>query len=329
AIQILARLRRLASRGDDHHPVLDGLLLLLALNHRPVLPRLALKARQLGAKVDPDELLIINLGDQCVGSREEGRPYCSRVCCTQAVKNALKLKALDPGVEVYVLYREVRTYGFRERYYEAARDAGVVFLRYGLESEGGRGKPEVEAKAERLRVRLVEPVAGEELELGADLVVLSVGAEASESKGLAALLGVELDGDGFYAEEHPKMKPLDLRRGGMYVAGLAVGPRTLDETLVQAGGVAMRAAGYLGAGEREVRSTSVWVNERLCSFCGLCVEACPYEARVMDYDERVAVVDYGLCEGCGVCAMVCPNKATLQKGMEHKQLMATIDMALV
>ncbi len=90
----------------------------------------------------------------------------------------------------------------------------------------------------------------------------------------------------------------------------------------------MRAAGYLQRGELEVRSTSVWVNERLCSFCGLCVEACPYEARVMDYDVRVAVVDYGLCQGCGVCAMVCPNKATLQKSLEHRQLMASIDMAL-
>ena len=268
---------------------------------------------------------------QCVGSREEERPYCSRVCCTQAVKNALKLKELDPEVEVYVLYREVRTYGFRERYYEAARDAGVVFLRYELECEGGTGKPRVEADAERLRVSLVEPVTGQELELSADLLVLSVGVEADAERGagLAELLGVGLDGDGFFEEEHAKMKPMDLRRGGIYVAGLAQGPRSLEETIAQAEGAAMRAAAYLQRGEMEVSSTSVWVNERLCSFCGLCVEACPYEARVMDYDARVAVVDYGLCQGCGVCAMVCPNKATLQKSLEHRQLMAAIDMALV
>ena len=265
---------------------------------------------------------------QCVGSRDEERPYCSRVCCTQAVKNALKLKELDPEVEVYVLYREVRTYGFRERYYEAARDAGVVFLRYEVESEGGTGKPRVDADRERLRVSLVEPVTGQGLELGADLLVLSVGVEADEGERLAGLLGVGLDGDGFFEEEHAKMKPVDLCRGGMYAAGLAQGPRSLEETVAQAGGVAMRAAGYLERGELEVRSTSVWVNERLCSFCGLCVEACPYEARVMDYDVRVAVVEYGLCQGCGVCAMVCPNKATLQKSLEHRQLMAAIDMAV-
>jgi heterodisulfide reductase subunit A len=115
----------------------------------------------------------------------------------------------------------------------------------------------------------------------------------------------------------------------VYLAGLAHSPRFLEETIVQAQGAAMRAAAYLAVGEREERRTSVWVNERLCSFCGLCVEACPYEARVMNYDVRVAEVDYGLCQGCGVCAMVCPNKATLQKAFEHKQLMATIDMALV
>jgi len=262
---------------------------------------------------------------QCVGSREPERPYCSRVCCTQAVKNALKLKEVRPETEVYVLYREVRTYGFREAAYQAARDAGVVFVRYELPE-----RPHVEARggAGDLRVRLVEPVTGQPLELDAELLVLSVGIEASEAGALAGILGVELNGDGFFREEHPKMKPLDLGKG-MYVAGLAHSPRFLDETVAQGQGAAMRAAAYLGQGVVEERSTSVWVNERLCSFCGLCVEACPYEARVMNYDRRVAEVDYALCQGCGVCAVVCPNKATLQKAFEHKQLLSAIDMAFV
>jgi heterodisulfide reductase subunit A len=264
---------------------------------------------------------------QCVGSREPGRPYCSRVCCTQAVKNALKLKELEAELEVYVLYREVRTYGFREAWYQAARDAGVVFVRYEVEGGGG-SKPRVEARGKDLRVVVREPVTGQPLELTADLVVLSTGIEAEEEEELAGVLGVEVDEYGFFVEEQAKMKPLDAK-GGVYLAGLAHSPRFLEETIVQAQGAAMRAAAYLAVGEREERATSVWVNERLCSFCGLCVEACPYEARVMNYDERVAEVDYGLCQGCGVCAMVCPNKATLQKAFEHKQLMATIDMALV
>ena len=124
------------------------------------------------------------------------------------------------------------------------------------------------------------------------------------------------------------MKPLDLG-GGMYVAGLAHSPRFLGETIAQGQGAAMRAAAFLAPAVVGERATSVWVNERLCSFCGLCVEACPYEARVMNYEQRVAEVDYALCQGCGVCAVVCPNKATLQKAFEHKQLMSAIDMALV
>jgi heterodisulfide reductase subunit A len=261
---------------------------------------------------------------QCVGSREPGRPYCSRVCCTQAVKNALRLKELRPALNVYVLYREMRTYGFREAYYQAAREAGVVFLRYDLPH-----KPEVQADRDRLSVRLTEPVSGQPVTLNTDLLILSLGVVPEEAQALAAGLDLPLNGDGFFQEEHAKMKPLDLGKGGLFVAGLAHSPRFLDETIAQAQGAAMRAAAFLAPGEVRERAASVWVNERLCSFCGLCVEACPFEARVMNYDTRVADVDYALCQGCGVCAMVCPNKATLQKTFEHKQLMAAIEMGLI
>ena len=259
---------------------------------------------------------------QCVGSREPERPYCSRVCCTQAVKNALKLKSIRSDINVYVLYREVRTYGFRETYYQAARDAGVVFLRYELPQ-----RPVVQAQSDGLQVSLSDPVTGLNLDLDADLLVLSVGADPEESATLAQALDLELNPDGFFLEEHPKMKPLDLK-GSIFVAGLAHSPRFLDETIAQAQGAAMRAAAFLAPEVIADRPTSVWVNDRLCSFCGLCVEACPFEARVMNYDTRVADVDYALCQGCGVCAMVCPNKATLQKTFEHRQLMAAIDVAL-
>jgi heterodisulfide reductase subunit A len=273
---------------------------------------------------------------QCAGSREPQRPYCSRICCTQAIKNALQLKALRPELNIYLLYRDVRTYGFREAYYQAARDAGVVFLRYELPH-----KPDVQAQPGCLQVSLQEPLTGQPLTLDADLLVLSVGIDPEEEHSLARLLGLALNDDGFFQEEHPKMKPLDLKSaqpandapaangGGLYVAGLAHSPRFLEETIAQAQGAAMRAAAFLAPAELTDRPTAVWVNQRLCSFCGLCVEACPYGARVMNYDTRVADVAYTLCQGCGVCAVVCPNKATLQKTFEHKQLMAEIDMALV
>jgi heterodisulfide reductase subunit A len=239
----------------------------------------------------------------------------------------------------------VRTYGFREATYQAARDAGVVFLRYELPA-----KPQVQAQAEhrlpqsqrglrpapgpsrgpapQLQVTLVEPVTGQVVALDADLLVLSVGIDAQESRGLAGKLGVTLNGDGFFQEEHPKMKPLDLGKAGIFVAGLAHSPRFLEETIAQAQGAAMRAAAFLAPGAVADRPASVWVDARLCSFCGLCVAACPFEARWMNYDTRVADVDYALCQGCGVCGVVCPNKATRQKTFEPRQLMATIDMAL-
>lgn len=259
---------------------------------------------------------------QCAGSREEERPYCSRICCTQAVKNALRLKAANPRTQVYLLYRDVRTFGFREEYYRAAREAGVIFLRYDLPA-----KPRVTGRGEKLEVRLREPVTGQDLTLEADAVVLSTGIEAEEAGELARQLGVGVDRWGFFVEEHAKMKPLDLGRG-VYVAGLAHSARFLDEAIVQGQAAAMRAAAFLSQDTLRERASSVWVEERLCSFCGLCVEACPFQARVMDYDKRVATVDYALCQGCGVCAMVCPNKATKQKGFEHRQLVAEVDWAL-
>lgn len=260
---------------------------------------------------------------QCAGSREPDRPYCSRVCCTQAVKNALQLKELRPDLDLYVLYRDIRTYGFREAAYQQARDAGVVFLRYDLPH-----KPQVAARAQGLSVSLTDPVTHLSLELDADLLVLSTGIDPNDQQLLASTLDVPLNADGFFQEEHPKMKPLDLAKGGLFVAGLAHSPRFLEETIAQAQGAALRAAAFLAPQQLTDRPTAVWVNERLCSFCGLCVEACPFQARVMNYDTRVADVDYALCQGCGVCAMVCPNKATLQKSLEHGQFLAMIDTAL-
>ena len=270
---------------------------------------------------------------QCAGSREPGRPYCSRVCCTQAIKNALKLKQLRPNLNLFVLYRDIRTFGFREAYYQAARDAGVVFLRYDLPH-----KPHVSSFPDHLQITLSEPLTGQNLNLATDLLVLSTGIDPQPDgqQALAHALHLSLDANGFFLEEHPKMKPLDLKSpngAGLYLAGLAHSPRFLEETIAQAQAAALRAAAFLAppgahAENDEDSPTSVWVNPRLCSFCGLCVETCPYQARVMNYDTRVADVDYALCHGCGLCAVVCPNKATLQKAFEHGQLLAAVDMAV-
>ena len=259
---------------------------------------------------------------QCVGSRDETHPWCSRVCCSHAVKNALKLKELSPETNVYVLYREVRTYGFMELAYQQARDAGVAFLRYELPD-----KPEVTAEGNGLRIVATEPIIGRKVALQADLLVLSTGVEPHDNGPLAETLNVPLDEDGFFQEDHPKMRPMDFTKAGIFLAGLAHSPRHIYESIVQANGAAVRAAALLARQEVTARTTRVTVNPRLCSFCGLCVEACPYGARVMDYEERVAQVMTDLCQGCGVCAMVCPNKATQQYSFGHKQMLATVDAA--
>ena len=257
---------------------------------------------------------------QCVGSRDENCLYCSRVCCSHAIKNALKLKELNPEVRVFVLYREIRTYGFHELYYREARDKGVVFIRYELPD-----KPRVEAAGDGLRVRLTEPILGQEITLDADLLVLSTGIAPNDKGALSEVLGVPLDEDGFFQEAHPKMRPLDFLKEGVFLCGLAHSPRFIDEAICQATGAAVRAAALLSLPRLESKDTLVQVNPRLCSFCGLCVEACPYEARYLDYDERVAKVMDVLCKGCGVCAMVCPNKATAQVAFEPRQMLMAVD----
>jgi heterodisulfide reductase subunit A len=278
-----------------------------------------LEKRLASGEKPPSSVVMI----QCVGSREPERPYCSRVCCTQAIKNALKIKEQNPETDVYILYREMRTYGFREGYYQQARDQGVAFIRYELPD-----KPQVSANGDRLQVQVTDPILRGELALDADLVVLSVGIAPNDNQPLAKVLEVPLNEDGFFQEDHPKMRPLDFTRAGIFLSGLAHSPRFVDETIAQASGAAMRAAALLAPAEFTDKPEVVTVNERLCSFCGLCVSICPYGARVMDYESRVARVIDVLCQGCGNCAMVCPNKATQQKAFEPRQMMAMIDAAM-
>jgi heterodisulfide reductase subunit A len=255
----------------------------------------------------PSDVVMI----QCVGSREPERPYCSRVCCTKAVTNALRIKERNPDARVFVLYREMRTYGFREDYYQEARKKGVAFLRYELSD-----KPQVAAGDGDLSIRLREPVTGENVELRAGMLVLSTGIDPNDVEGLARMLKVPLDKNGFFQEEYPKMRPLDFARRGIFMCGLAHSPRFLDETIVQAQGAAMRAAALLKQQMLRAPVPAVQVNERLCTACGQCVEICPYGARVLEPGAHTAEVIEVLCQGCGACIVACPNKATRRQGAE-------------
>jgi len=269
---------------------------------------------------------------QCVGSRDEEHPYCSRVCCTEAIKNALAIKERSPETEVYILYRDIRTFGFKERYYREARQKGVIFLQYDKDQ-----KPEVRVEEQPstgssgrcLRVDVAVQPEGEVFTLDTDLVVLSAGIEPNvDNEPLAKLLKVPLDEDGFFLEAHVKLRPLEFAAAGVYLCGMAHSPRFLDETIAQARGAAVWAVTLLAKQELEATPTVASVSPKRCSACGLCVEVCPYDARVLEPGWPHAEVIEVLCQGCGACIVACPNKASQQKGFEVGQVYGMLDAAV-
>ena len=261
---------------------------------------------------------------QCVGSRDEDHPYCSRVCCQTAVKNALRLKELEPQAEITVFYRDMRTYGFSEQYYQRAREAGIVFLRYEPEAA-----PQVEAGGGEgpLRLRYRNRVLDRDLEIRADLLVLSTGMEppAAQGPSVASILKLPLNRDGFLLEAHAKLRPLDFPADGIYLCGAAHAPKTIAESISQAAGAAARAAALLSKDEIQSSGRTVEVLERICAGCGVCVQVCPYEARVISEHTGKAEIIEVLCQGCGACATACPSGATLQSGFTKSQVYHMLD----
>jgi heterodisulfide reductase subunit A len=278
----------------------------------------AFRARLMGARV----VMV-----QCVGSRDEAHPYCSRVCCQAAIKNALTLKSLDPEIEVSILYRDMRTVGLQERYYQQARRLGVHLLRY--------EPPELpvmeveDSSPDRLRVTVHDVLYDERVTLAADLLVLSTGMVPAHANNrqLADLLDVPLDENGFFDEAHPKLCPTDLTAPGLHLCGIAYGPRTIEETLSQARAAALRAALDVVRAP-EPRDDVATVVHKLCSYCGLCVIHCPYGARFLDEEHRHAAVIGHLCQGCGACVAVCPNDASRQPALDPARVLAMVDAVM-
>ena len=260
---------------------------------------------------------------QCVGSRDEEHPYCSRSCCSVAIANAIKLKEQSPDTEVFILNRDVMTYAFREEYYSRAREAGVLFIRYQPDS-----KPEVAVDGGKLTVRVDDPVLPGRLEIDADLLVLSTGVVATDNKPLAELLSVELTEDGFFKEVDTKFRPVDTVIDGIFVCGLANAPRNLDEEVVQAQAAAQRAANLLSRQQLQSGRIVSLVDARRCSGCWLCVDDCPFHARFMDEENKIAAVVEALCQGCGACVALCPNSAAKLRGFREKQMLSMIEAAL-
>ena len=275
-------------------------------------------ARRLHEKTYPAEGQTVVM-IQCVGSRDDKHPYCSRICCSMAISNALALKKRDPAAQVYVLYRDVRTYGFRERYYQQAREAGVVFIRYTPDA------PPLVKETAGLVVTVQSPDLPETLEIEADHVVLSTGVEVDvkNNRRVSDMLKVPLNADGFYVEAHMKLRPVDFATEGIFLCGLAHSPKFIDENIAQARAAAARAATVLAKTQLDVSAQVSYVDQRKCVSCMTCVHACPYSAPFCNKDGK-GQIEAAKCMGCGICAAECPARAIQLHHFETDQFLVMI-----
>ena len=266
----------------------------------------------------PDTVVMI----QCVGSREPGHMYCSRVCCTAAIKNAIRMKETKPEANIFILNREIRTYGFREKYFTQAREMGIIFIRYDLDS-----KPVVEERGDNIIVSTRDHILGTEIEIPADLLVLSSRINPNpDNEELSQLFKVPINSDRFLLEAHVKLKPVEFATDGVYLCGLAHYPKDIKETISQAKATASRAATILSKETFEAAGKISYVNEARCSGCGACVTVCAYNAISIDEDRAVAVINEALCKGCGACAASCRGSAIMLHGFEDRQILDTLSV---
>lgn len=259
---------------------------------------------------------------QCVGSRDDTHAYCSRLCCSVAVKNALAITKRYPDAKIYILYRDIRTYGFREVYYKQAREAGVVFVRYDRDTP-----PRVTAD-QSLIVALDSPDLRESLSIEADNVILSTGIEAPpENKNLSDMLKVPLNADGFYVEAHLKLRPVDFATEGIFLCGLAHSPKSIDENISQARAAAARAATVLSKTHLDVSAQVSQVDQSKCISCMTCVHVCPYLAPYCNVDGK-GQIEAAKCMGCGICASECPARAIQLGHFQTDQFRVMINQLL-
>jgi len=289
---------------------------------------------ELEERITKGDERLINSGSlvmiQCVGCRQEDRNYCARICCSQAIKNALKLKETSPGMDIYVLFRDMRTYGFREDHYHEAADKDVKFIRWEPEE-----KPQVEAVENDegkpvVRVTVPDPVLGKRLELDADLLVLSAAVIPSAgSQEIARLFKVPMNPDGFFQEAHVKLRPVDFAVDGVFMCGTNHYPKHISETITQALGAAGRAVTLLSNDTVTVSGSVCEVEENDCISCGACISACAYGAIEFRDTPRgkKAVVNPVLCKGDGLCCTKCPTSAIILKHFTDEEILDQIDAA--
>jgi heterodisulfide reductase subunit A-like polyferredoxin len=259
---------------------------------------------------------------QCIGSRNEENPNCSRICCQSAVKNALKIKSLKPDAEVFILYRDIRTYGLMEDYYKEAREKGVIFSRFDPQNP-----PEAELTVDGVRVTFTDHILGRPLQVEADLLALSAGMVASDTEELASIVKLARTAEGYFMEAHVKLRPVDMATDGIFVCGTAHSPKLLPESIAQAYAAASRATTFLSQRHLTLSAVTAQVNADLCASCLICVRSCPYGVPKINLD-GVSEIDEALCHGCGICAAECPAKAIQLNWYEDDQILCKVESLL-
>jgi heterodisulfide reductase subunit A len=258
---------------------------------------------------------------QCAGSRTADNPNCSRICCQNAVKNALRIREINPDARIFVLYRDMRTYGFQEEYYQKARELGVIFSRYSQDNP-----PQVEAAGSLVDVTFTDPILGRRITVTADRLCLSTGLVADEDSNdeLAMIFKLPRTVDGYFLEDHVKLRPVDLPVPGFFVAGTAHGPKTIKESVGQALAVASRARTMLARDSINLGAAAARVDRNLCAACLICVRSCPFGIPFINAD-GYSEIDPAKCHGCGMCASACPAKAIQLMQFEDDRIIAKLE----
>jgi heterodisulfide reductase subunit A-like polyferredoxin len=260
---------------------------------------------------------------QCVGSRNEQNQNCSRICCQSAVKNALEIKKLNPDAQVFVLNRDIRTYGLLEDYYTEAREKGVIFIRFDPESP-----PVVTTDNGNLMVSIKDHILQRDLEIESDMVALSAGVVAQDTESLSRIMKLNRNPEGFFMEAHVKLRPVDMGSEGVFLCGTAHGPKLLTEAIAQAQAAVARATTFLSKSEIKLSAITAKVDTDHCVKCLTCVRSCPFQVPVFNTEMGEVEIDDALCRGCGVCTAVCPREAIKLSFYENDQLICKIEALL-
>jgi len=259
---------------------------------------------------------------QCVGSRIPERPYCSKVCCTQSIRNALKLKSLNPEMKVFILYRDMRPFGLREDLYTKARTKGIQFIKFDFDQAF-----DVTAEEEQVQIVFSDTSLRRKMKIKTDLVVLASAIVPQKENKLAAMYKATQNADGFFMEAHAKLRPVDCATDGVFLCGLAHAPKPIDESISQAQAAATRAVTLLAKKTMNIDGTVALVNQDICSSCGVCVSVCPFSAPSFTREGRYqgkAEINPVLCKGCGLCVASCRSGALHLKGFDNNQIFAQI-----